>query len=78
MTYYLMIASTDCFVTLFFIPISCICCLETASFGLSSLDNASLDQVEVELTNVTLSEAGEEETKFILTFLAAYSLFLKP
>ena len=35
----------------------------------ASLDNVSLDQVEVELTDVTLREAGEDEAKFVLTFL---------
>ena len=35
----------------------------------ASLDNVSLDQVEVELADVTLREAGEDEAKFVLTFL---------
>ena len=35
----------------------------------ASLDNVSLDQVEVELTDVVLREAGEDEAKFVLTFL---------
>ena len=35
----------------------------------ASLDNVSLDQVEVELTDVALREAGEDEAKFVLTFL---------
>ena len=39
----------------------------------ASLDNVSLDQVEVELTDVTLREAGENESKFVLTFLVKNS-----
>ena len=39
----------------------------------ASLDNVSLDQVEVELTDVTLREAGENETKLTLTFLVKNS-----
>ena len=35
----------------------------------ASLDNVSLEQVEVELTDIVLREAGESEAKFILTFL---------
>ena len=39
----------------------------------ASLDNVSLDQVEVELTDVTLRESGENETKLTLTFLVKNS-----
>ena len=39
----------------------------------ASLDNVSLEQVEVELTDVTLREAGENEAKFTLTFLVKNS-----
>ena len=39
----------------------------------ASLDNVSLDQVEVELTDVTLREVGENETKLTLTFLVKNS-----
>ena len=39
----------------------------------ASLDNVSLDQVEVELTDVTLREAGENESKLTLTFLVKNS-----
>jgi LEA14-like dessication related protein len=39
----------------------------------ASLDNVSLEQVEVELTDVTLREAGESEAKFTLTFLVKNS-----
>ena len=39
----------------------------------ASLDNVSLDQVEVELTDVTLREAGENESKFVVTFLVKNS-----
>jgi len=35
----------------------------------ASLDNVSLEQVEVELTDVTLRDAGENEAKFVVTFL---------
>jgi len=35
----------------------------------ASLDNVSLEQVEVELANVVLREAGEDEAKFVVTFL---------
>lgn len=35
----------------------------------ASLDNVSLEQVEVELTDVTLRVSGENEAKFTLTFL---------
>ena len=35
----------------------------------ASLDNVSLEQVEVELANVALREAGEDEAKFVVTFL---------
>jgi LEA14-like dessication related protein len=35
----------------------------------ASLDNVSLEQVEVELTDIVLIEAGESEAKFTLTFL---------
>ena len=35
----------------------------------ASLDNVSLEQVEVELTDIVLREAGESEAKFTLTFL---------
>ena len=39
----------------------------------ASLDNVSLEQVEVELTDVALREAGESEAKFTLTFLVKNS-----
>ena len=39
----------------------------------ASLDNVSLEQVEVELTDVTLREAGENESKFVVTFLVKNS-----
>ena len=39
----------------------------------ASLDNVSLEQVEVELTDVTLRVSGENETKFTLTFLVKNS-----
>ena len=39
----------------------------------ASLDNISLGQVEVELTDVALREAGENEAKFTLTFLVKNS-----
>ena len=39
----------------------------------ASLDNISLEQVEVELTDVVLREAGESEAKFTLTFLVKNS-----
>ena len=39
----------------------------------ASLDNVSLEQVEVELTDVTLREAGENEAKFVVTFLVKNS-----
>ena len=39
----------------------------------ASLDNVSLEQVEVELTDITLREAGENEAKFTLTFLVKNS-----
>ena len=39
----------------------------------ASLDNVSLEQVEVELTDVVLREAGEGEAKFTLTFLVKNS-----
>ncbi len=39
----------------------------------ASLDNVSLEQVEVELTDVTLRVAGENEAKFTLTFLVKNS-----
>ena len=39
----------------------------------ASLDNVSLEQVEVELTDVVLREAGESEAKFTLTFLVKNS-----
>lgn len=35
----------------------------------ASLDNVSLEQVEVELTDVTLRVSGENEAKFFVTFL---------
>ncbi len=35
----------------------------------ASLDNASLEQVEVQLADITLREAGENEAKFVVTFL---------
>ena len=35
----------------------------------ASLDNVSLEQVEVELTDITLRESGENEAKFVVTFL---------
>ncbi len=39
----------------------------------ASLDNVSLEQVEVELTDVTLREAGENEAKIVVTFLVKNS-----
>ena len=39
----------------------------------ASLDNVSLEQVEVKLTDVTLRDAGENEAKFTLTFLVKNS-----
>ena len=39
----------------------------------ASFDNVSLEQVEVELTNVALREAGESEAKFTLTFVVKNS-----
>ena len=39
----------------------------------ASLDNVSLEQVEVELTDVTLREVGETEAKFTLTFIVKNS-----
>ena len=39
----------------------------------ASLDNVSLEQVEVELTDVTLRVSGENEAKFTLTFLVKNS-----
>ena len=39
----------------------------------ASLDNVSLEQVEVELTDIALREAGESEAKFTLTFLVKNS-----
>ena len=39
----------------------------------ASLDNVSLEQVQVELTDVALREAGENEAKFTLTFLVKNS-----
>ena len=39
----------------------------------ASLDNVSLEQVEVELVDVVLREAGESEAKFTLTFLVKNS-----
>ena len=39
----------------------------------ASLDNVSLEQVEVKLTDVVLREAGENEAKFTLTFLVKNS-----
>ena len=39
----------------------------------ASLDNVSLEQVEVELTDVTLRVSGESEAKFTLTFLVKNS-----
>ena len=35
----------------------------------ASLDDVSLEQVEVELTDIALREVGESEAKFTLTFL---------
>ena len=35
----------------------------------ASLDNVSLEQVEVELADIILREAGENEAKFFVTFL---------
>ena len=35
----------------------------------ASLDNVSLEQVEVELADITLRESGENEAKFVVTFL---------
>ena len=39
----------------------------------ASLDNVSLEQVEVELANVALREVGESEAKFTLTFVVKNS-----
>ena len=39
----------------------------------ASLDNVSLEQVEVELKDVTLRVSGENEAKFTLTFLVKNS-----
>jgi LEA14-like dessication related protein len=39
----------------------------------ASLDNIPLGQVEVELTDIALREAGENEAKFTLTFLVKNS-----
>ena len=39
----------------------------------ASLDNVSLEQVQVELTDVALREAGDNEAKFTLTFLVKNS-----
>ena len=39
----------------------------------ASLDNVSLEQVEVGLTDVALRESGESEAKFTLTFLVKNS-----
>ena len=39
----------------------------------ASLDNVSLEQVQVELTDIALREAGENEAKFTLTFLVKNS-----
>ena len=39
----------------------------------ASLDNVSLEQVEVEITDVTLRVSGENEAKFTLTFLVKNS-----
>ena len=39
----------------------------------ASLDNVSLEQVEVELTDIALREAGENEAKFTLTFVVKNS-----
>ena len=39
----------------------------------ASLDNLSLEQVQVELTDITLREAGENEAKFTLTFVVKNS-----
>ena len=39
----------------------------------ASLDNVSLEQVEVGLTDVELRQAGESEAKFTLTFLVKNS-----
>ena len=39
----------------------------------ASLDNIPLGQVEVELTDIVLREAGESEAKFTLTFLVKNS-----
>ena len=39
----------------------------------ASLDNVSLEQVQVELTDVALREAGENEAKFTLTFVVKNS-----
>lgn len=35
----------------------------------ASLDNESLNQVEIQLTDITLRQAGENESKFNITFL---------
>jgi len=39
----------------------------------ASLDNVSLEQVQVELTDIALREAGENEAKFTLTFVVKNS-----
>jgi len=39
----------------------------------ASLDNVSLEQVQVELTDIVLREAGENEAKFTLTFVVKNS-----
>ena len=39
----------------------------------ASLDNVSLEQVQVELTDVVLREAGESEAKLTLTFIVKNS-----
>ena len=39
----------------------------------ASLDNVSLEQVQVELTDVALREAGESEAKLTLTFIVKNS-----
>ena len=39
----------------------------------ASLDNVSLEQVEVGLTDIALREAGENEAKFTLTFVVKNS-----
>ena len=35
----------------------------------ASLDNVSLNQVEIQLTDITLRESGENESKFNITYL---------